>query len=71
MGCELAPAGSKKHWVFCINLPAPLSRSLREAGYTRARLLLMNEGILVKPYKGERKVPGELSTVALPEGWGT
>lgn len=39
-----------------VTIPKPVARSLVERGYTRARITVTEEGILVAPYKGEPAV---------------
>ncbi len=45
-----------------VSLPADLSRSLKEAGYTKARILLDEEGIHLIPFKAPLR-----PTIPLPE----
>lgn len=65
----LTTAGAKNYPLFCVNLPAPLSRALREAGYTRATLTVTDVGIVIRPYAGERREDNQLAVAELPEAW--
>jgi len=49
-----------------INLPSAVGRALISAGYTRAKITIEENGILIRPYRGyqERHEPTE---VVLPD----
>lgn len=47
-----------------VALPSVVARELRERGFTRAKVRLTDDGILVVPYVGQK------TTVVLPESWG-
>jgi hypothetical protein len=51
-----------------VTLPAVLSRALRDKGYTRVKVEVVADGILLRPYKGA-PAGRVLSEIELPE-WG-
>jgi len=65
----LSKAGGKEHPAGCYNLPNPVFRALTEAGLWRATVELVDEGILIRPYKGVPRGRRK-ETVVLPNSWG-
>jgi hypothetical protein len=63
----LAKAGNEKNQVLCVNIPAAVSRALKEAGYTRAALTVGENGILIRPYVGPGRRIKRNENYALPE----
>jgi hypothetical protein len=61
-------AGGGGEGVMAVMLPAAVGRALAERGLNRARLEITDDGILVRPYRGEGKLAAR-SVVDLPESW--
>lgn len=65
----LSKAGQKDHPMGCYNLPAGIGRALIEADLWRATLEITKQGILIRPYKGERRETKINESVILPDSW--
>ena len=50
-----------------VYLPTALSASLRDAGMLRARLVMTDDCLEVRPYQGD--YVSQSSSVPIPEGW--
>lgn len=58
----------KKDGRLQVTLPRALAISLQAAGFTRAVMSIADDGILLTPYKGERRGRSAVA-VTLPETW--